>query len=372
MTRIILLDIDGVLVHPGGYRAALRATVNHFIEPPLLIPEDVLIDLEKRGIASEWDMAPLLLAAYWADRLSHHPMPNLPSDVFSAAAEINRQCKAGSSAPWSIPEFSLVPGQYPAETALQAGCFASLPDGLRKNLLTDTRNIYKSYTMRVLQHFTLGSENFTKTYNLRADFETESFLLRFDRSNINEEVRGKLLQSDHHLAALTLRPSLPPREVTGSGLGFAPEAELALELIGLPNIPLIAFGKLEYLASQYGFEPAALLKPSPFQALAAILAAWTGEEWSSLQAAIQSHKTGFLNGSFNQLPKTFELMVVEDTMGGIYSVRSAGEILKKAGFDVSVRAIGLTSGNAAKASAFKDDSVQYFQDWESLVKGVGL
>ena len=31
MTKIILLDIDGVLVHPGGYRAALRATVNHFL-----------------------------------------------------------------------------------------------------------------------------------------------------------------------------------------------------------------------------------------------------------------------------------------------------------------------------------------------------
>ena len=78
MTKIVLLDIDGVLVHPGGYRAALRATVNHFIEPPLVIPEEVLTDLENRGISSEWDMAPLLLASYWTDRLSHHPIFNLP------------------------------------------------------------------------------------------------------------------------------------------------------------------------------------------------------------------------------------------------------------------------------------------------------
>ena len=255
---------------------------------------------------------------------------------------------------------------------MQAGYFSSIPYGLRKNLLTDTRNIYKSCTMRVFQHFTLGSENFAKTYNLRADFETESFLFTFDRSNINEDIRGKLLQSNHYLAALTSRPSLPPREVTGSALGFAPEAELALELIGLPNIPLMAFGKLEYLASKYGLEPAALVKPSPFQALAAILAAWTGEEWSSLQAANQWHRTGILNRSFHQLPKTFELIVVEDTMGGIFSVRSAGEILKKAGLDVSVRAIGLTSGNTAKASAFENAAVQYFQDWESLIEAVGL
>jgi|GEM_PF-4800065 len=318
MTKIILLDIDGVLMHPGGYRAALRATVNHLIEPPLYIP------------------------------------------------------KEGSPAPWFIPEFSLIPGQYPAETAMQAGCFASIPDGLRKNLLTETRNIYKSCTMRVFQQFTLGSENFTKTYNLRADFETESVLLTFDRANINEDIRGKLLQPNHHLAVLTSRPSLPPREVAGSALGFAPEAELALELIGLSNIPLMAFGKLEYLASQYGLEPAALVKPSPFQSLAAVLAAWTGEEWPSLQAANQWRETGQLNGSFDRLPKTFELIVVEDTMGGIFSARSAGEILKKAGFDVSVRAIGLTSGNTAKASAFRDASVQYFQDWESLIEEVGL
>ncbi len=89
--------------------------------------------------------------------------------------------------------------------------------------------------------------------------------------------------------------------LTGTGFGFAPEAELALELIGLPSIPLMAFGKLEYLASQYGLDPAALVKPSPFQALAAMLAAWTGEEWPSLQAANQWHKTGSVEWKFQSI-----------------------------------------------------------------------
>ena len=40
MTRIILLDVDGVLVQPGGYRAALRATFNLFIEPRLELQEE--------------------------------------------------------------------------------------------------------------------------------------------------------------------------------------------------------------------------------------------------------------------------------------------------------------------------------------------
>ncbi len=63
MTKIILLDIDGVLVHPGGYRAALRATVQRFIGD-VEIREDLLTDFEKRGISSEWDMSPLIVAAY--------------------------------------------------------------------------------------------------------------------------------------------------------------------------------------------------------------------------------------------------------------------------------------------------------------------
>jgi hypothetical protein len=372
MIKIILLDVDGVLVQPGGYRAALRATVNHFIEPKLDIPEEWLTDLEKRGISSEWDMVPLLLAAYWAELLSRQPMHNLPSNVFSAANEINRQRKVEVPADLFIPDYPFVAGQYPAETALDAGCFASIPYDLRRNLLSETRNFHKSSTLRIFQHYTLGSKQFTETYNLPAEFESGSFLLMHDTSNINDEIRAKLCQSNCHLAAFTSRPSRPPGEFGDATLGYAPEAELALELVGLSNIPLIAFGKLEYLASQYGLDPATMVKPSAVQALAAVLAAWTGEEWLALQAANHWRETGLLSGMFDRLPKTFELIVVEDTMGGIYSARSASEILKKAGFDLHVHAMGLTSGNSAKAAAFERAGVSCFQDWGSLIKGVGL
>jgi hypothetical protein len=372
MIKIILLDVDGVLVQPAGYRAALRATVNYFIEPQLDIQEETLTELEKRGISSEWDMSPLLLASYWSELLSRQLMQDLPSDVSSAAIEINRQRNVDAPTRLFIHEFTLVPGQYPAESAFHTGCFASIPYDLRRNLLTETRNVHKSDTMRIFQHFTLGSRQYTDTYDLPAEFETESFLLRHDISNINDEIRARLCGSNYHLAAFTSRPSGPPCEIGESILGYAPEAELALELAGLSNIPLIAFGKLEYLASQYGLDPATLVKPSPFQALAAVLAAWTGEELSALQAANQWRETGSLNGIFDQLPKAFELILVEDTVGGIHSVRSAGEILKKAGLDVKVRAIGLTCGNAAKASAFEHAGVPYFHDWESLINGIGL
>ncbi|HRQ21939.1 MAG TPA: hypothetical protein PLF42_00810 [Anaerolineales bacterium] len=369
MNRIILLDIDGVLVQPRGYRAALRATVQRFVgEYP--IEEDLLTELEKRGISSEWDMSPLIIAAYWDDVLSRQPMSGLSDDVAVAAKQIQSQ-RMDVPKRLSIPEFELVAGQYPAETAFRAGCFTSIPEALRKNLLTESRNVRKSETFRAFQHFTLGSKNYEATYQLSPEFETQSLLRTEDKANISTEIGERLRHPMNSLAAFTARPSHPPRGVETS-VGYAPEAELALELVGMADIPLMAFGKLEYIAAQHGLDPAVLIKPSPFQALAGMLAAWTGDELSALRAAHDWHVSGKLNSRFDELPQSFELVVVEDTMGGIRSTWAAGEILQKAGFDVTVRAFGLTSGIAAKAAAFTAADVPHFENWESLMGCAGL
>ena len=368
MTRIILLDLDGVLIQPGGYRAALRATVQHFIGPLPDIHDEMLVDLENRGITSEWDMSPLIIAAYWEDILSRQPMSGLPSDVSTAANEINNRSTVEAPTHLEVPEIPLVADQYPSESAFHAGCFPSIPDELRKNLLTGTRDIHHSHTMQIFQQFALGSQTFTETYHIPAKVDSESFLLTHDKSNIDGEIRSALRRAGHYLAGFTSRPSAPPREIVDSNSGYAPEAELALKLAGLTDIPLIAFGKLEYLARQYDLDPATLVKPSPVHALAGILAAWSGNEWLSLQAASHWRETGSLNGAFRQLPKAFELIVLEDTMAGIRSVRSAGEVLRQSGYDVYFRPLGMTSTNPGKASAFEQAGVQYHQDWKSLVQ----
>lgn len=369
MKRIILLDIDGVLVQPGGYRAALRATVQLFIGD-YVIEEDLITSMEKRGIASEWDMSPLIIAAYWEEVLSRQPMSGLSDDVAVAAKQIQEQ-KTETPKQLHVPEFDLVMGQYPAETAFQAGCFASVPEGLRKNLLTDSRDVHQSETFRTFQHFTLGSKNYEATYQLSAEFEAQSLLRTEDKANISKEMGERLRHPMNSLAAFTARPSHPPRGIDAS-VGYAPEAELALELVGMADIPLMAFGKLEYIAAQYGLNPATLMKPSPFHALAGVLAAWTGDELAALNAAYEWQRTGMLNGRFSELPKSFELVVVEDTLGGIRSTRAAGEVLREAGFNVSVRAFGVTSRIAAKAAAFTAADVQHFENWESLIAGAGL
>ncbi len=271
-----------------------------------------------------------------------------------------------------IPEFEYIPGQYPAEAALQHGCFPFIPMDLRVNILGQSRNVNFSQTMRLFQHYSLGSRVFCQTYDLPAEVETESFLHTHDRSNINDEIRAKLRQPNICLAGLTARPSAPPREVDDSHFGYAPEAEIALELVGLADIPLIAFGKLEYLAAQRGLDPSALIKPSPVHALAATAAALTGDEWSGLQSAGDWFQTGKLNGVFADLPREFELFVVEDTLGGIRSTQAASEILQQSGFNVTTNAIGLTSGSASKIEAFTKAGILYFENWELLTAGIEL
>jgi hypothetical protein len=371
MTRILLLDADGVMVQPAGYRAALRSTVNYFIDTPLALEEDSLAELERRQITSEWDMAPLLIAAYWNDILGRQSMPDLPTDVNSAAREIKRRRKVNAPTHVIIPDFHLQQGKYPARSAYEAECFPYLLGELRMDLLTGSRSVQKSPTTRIVQHYTLGSKHFEETYNLPAEVETESLLLKYDRSPITDEVRVKLRQEGNHLVGFTNRPSGPPREM-GHGMdGYPPEAEFALELAGLEDIPMIAHGRLKYLASQHDLDAATLEKPSPFHALAAVLAAWTGDELTALQAANHWYETQSLNGKFVSLPRTFELIVVEDTLGGVRSVLAAGEILKASGFNVTVRPFGLTLGNDTKASAFQKANVPYYSDWESIMEVIG-
>ena len=376
MTTVLLLDIDGVLVSPGGYRAALHATLNYFVNlmglPHFEFPEEKLAGFERRGITSEWDMVPLLLGVLWNDILSHQTRVNLPASVSSAAVEIGLHLNGYRPSDLIIPEFELVAGQYPADTALKNGFFSSIPMPLRTNLLHRSRDVHFSQTMRIFQHFTLGNQAFTQTYDLPVEVETELLLHKYDRSNINDTIRDKLRQPGLHLAAFTARPSAPPREVEAPPLGYAPEAEIALDLVGLPDIPLISFGKLQYLGEQRGYDPEVLLKPSPVQALAGIAAALTGDEWAALQAACDWYETGQLKGVLAGLPQAFDVTIVEDTLGGIRSVRAAGEILQKAGLDVTVRAYGLTSGSAAKSAAFEQAGVPHFSDWESLIKQLDL
>jgi len=379
MTKIILLDIDGVLVTPAGYRAALHATLNYFARLMGLshfeFPEEKIAELEGKGITSEWDMVPLLLAALWDDILAGQGRGgallrphNIPADPSAAAVEIGKYVNE-SALHLFIPEIELVVGEFPTETALKQNLFLNVPLELRRNLFHQSRDAHHSHATRLFQHYSLGSKVFSETYNLPAEIETESMLLTHDHSNINDAIREKLRGEGNYLAAFTARPSAPPREIKDTLLSYPPEAELGLKLVGLSDIPVIGYGKLEYIATQRGLDAMTLLKPAPAQALAAIVAAWTDNELAGLHSACDWIQTNEVKGALADLPRKFDLIIVEDTLGGVRSVRAAGEILRQAGFEVNVHAFGLTSGSAAKAKTFKQTGVPYFENWAELIAG---
>lgn len=374
MRKVILLDVDSVLVTPGGYRAAVRAVLNHFSilmgVPPLEIREEQFAEMEKRGISSEWDMVPLLLGALWNDILSQHGAVDLPYNLVSAAIEIGRLANGYTPAELRAPAFELLPGKVPSQSALVQGCFPFIPEGLRQSLLRNAHNVYSSYTARLFQQFSLGSRLFSETYHLPAEIETESLLHLYDVSNLSKDALAVLRQEAVNIAIITARPSAPPREVEVPPLGYAPEAERALELVGLAGAPLIGYGSLAYLAEQRGMNITSLIKPSPFHALAATLAAFTGLEEPALLAAADWLETGKLDGLFSSLPRSFALLVVEDTMNGVRSTLGAGQVLREAGFEVALQPLGLTLGSVVKGEVFEKEGLPHFADWDSLAVAI--
>ena len=63
--KILLLDIDGVLVQPAGYRMATEATCQYFLEKGGITNSisytEIYSLFEAQRVTSEWDMVPLTL-----------------------------------------------------------------------------------------------------------------------------------------------------------------------------------------------------------------------------------------------------------------------------------------------------------------------
>ena len=366
---IFLFDIDGVLVEPRGYQAAFQATVRHFTRqmglPDELTPdEDDIALFEANRVTSEWDSVPLTLAILFDRFLSLCPDADLPGEVSPACAAVNAVCSRNGNTGLlrqvhyrpSILQFGelVEEGKYQADVALRHArrtpgqtLFPYLGNHpLLTSLLANSRDVERSATTRIFQHFSLGSQVFEKTYGLLAELETPSLLLAYDRPLLPPELRDRLLSAQDQgrvrLAAYTMRPSRPPAEITAFHPGYAPEAEMALELAGLSELPLIAYGRIRYLAEQRQAEPESFLKPSPVQALAAILAAELRAELPALELALQLYRGEVPREGLRQLEgwSGLQVHVFEDSVGGIQATHRAAQVLREHGVEIGVHAWG--------------------------------
>ncbi len=357
---VFLFDLDGVLVAPRGYRAAVQAALRHTLNRwgwPLRLPEDLPDLFEAVGISSEWDMLPLILGTLLDAWAQHHGQIPPPSIL---------DLQGPSPGPWGplpTPDPSLTaqrlkphlqPGKTPSQVAwdLQGSPQALFPhlgrSPLARALLLHTRNALRSPTTRLFQHLVLGSAAFAQTYGRPAEFETPSLLERHDRPLLSAALCARLCEMRRrhllHAAVFTARPSLPPKG-SPPRPGYPPEAEMALALVGCSGLPLIGFGRLQAWLEEAGRRPESAegwLKPHPFHALAALLAALTKDETAALNQTAAWLLDAQPPPALRSLPG-LHLIALEDSTSGLQAASAAAAEVRRLGIPVEVTLVGITT-----------------------------
>jgi hypothetical protein len=373
VTHLFLFDIDSVLVEADGYLKALQDTVAHFSQemgvgahPPT---EAEVRAFEANGIGSEWDSAPTCIAALLVERLRRESAIALPADWPEALAAL-----AAHPFPLSHPDYAELAHRIGERLLRQTGTakiaravlweeIEATPslqphqpalDALFDTLLGHTHDFYRAPVTRYFQHLVIGSQGVHQTYDVDPDFESVAYLHQYDHPLLTAAVRARLREAVDRrvvrVALYTARPSLPPVDASVTANGYSPEAELARSLVGLDVYPLIGLGRVAWLAQKAGQRGDHLVKPSPVQALAAIGAAWSGQEVDALEAALALHRNGELRPPLADLDAA-TVHVFEDSPGGIDAVKQAVELLQATGLDIAWQPHGITPADGPKAKA---------------------
>lgn len=378
---LLLLDVDGVLVHPAGYKDALRATVDHFAaqmgQPALALTYDEIAVFEACGITNEWDSGAICISALLLAALGQRPDLRRATfdDTLAAirSAGITLTCPDFAEAARTVAATGR-DGYHPAQVYLDLLAAHTASDilPLLRILLHDVYDVLATPTTRVFQTYTLGSTRFAETYGAPALFESESYLVTRDKPLLNTASRERLIDwaqaPDHGAVVYTARPSLEPSDLLAAeahdlATPFAPEAELAIELLGVDGaLPLVGQGRVAWLALHNGRNTAEYVKPSPVQALMAIGTAATGQESASGHAAVALAEQGKLTGPLATLQgRPVRIIVCEDATGGIRATHGAVDLLQRAGVDATFEAVGI-SPNPEKRAALAQVTDQVVDD----------
>ncbi|PJF43764.1 MAG: hypothetical protein CUN55_07410 [Phototrophicales bacterium] len=361
MPTLLLFDVDGVLIQPSGYKLALRDTVNYFArrmgQADIDLSFEEIATFEACGLTNEWDSAALCVGALVVEVLLKAPALHRPT--FDAT--LNAILTANVTV--ARPDFSGLAQEIAALNTEHHAVTDYTRKILCERLPVEQRSILDALfadifsietpTTRIQQCHTLGHQRFFETYGITAPFEAESYLIVHDTPLLHQESYKKLLawrsNGERDFCIFTARPSLPP---TGKTLGYAPEADLAAELLGLlGQVPIIGAGRLQWLAERHQRTTADYIKPYPTQALTAIGAALSQQEVSALEAAAALTESNLLVSPLADLRnQQTEVVVFEDSVGGILAAQRAVHKLQAYGLDVRLRSIGV-SPEASKRAA---------------------
>jgi hypothetical protein len=360
-SRLLLLDLDGVLLTPRGYHASLQETVRIVGRSlgfsGVHLSQETIDLFEAAGVTAEWDSsaicACLLLQRLWSvdpqARLPGTspsptiPLHGLPLPDLRGFAETMHAQRSYDRNPLERAEALLLErsdGLDPEQT------------GHLGDLLRNARSPDASLTHRLVQELNLGSERFRQLYGLEPLLACQSALEQSDKPTLSpaalRRLRAWLEPAERGAAIFTNRPSVPPDGSFGS-----PEAELGARVAGLGDLPIVALGALAWLGARRGEPLEAYLKPSPVHALAALRCA----QGEPVAAAVQTAADLALEGKFDPGWRRLEGAVIyalEDGARGLRSVRTAADVLRSVGIKVDVTALGVT-GSPAKAASLEQE-----------------
>jgi hypothetical protein len=371
--KILLFDMDGVLLESRGYHLALQETVRYMAKAlgfgELTLSADDIAIFEAAGITKEWDEAAiataLLLEAAW----KVNPKRVLPeTELAKNALPLN---------PKSAPDFNALARRlsspdllalHPLERAIklftETDHFSKAQYIILHNLINGARDPQRSLTHRVFQELVLGSAEFTRTYGLPAMLGCKSYLLKHDISNLSgaecANLRDWLSKNGHAATVITSRPSRAP-----AGVFCTPEAELGAELVGLKDIPIVGWGGLTWLAKQRLSDQQAFVKPSPVHALAAMRVAIGDDQQIALMEAADLVEAGREVSAWQGLAGA-QVSMFEDTPGGIKSLQDAREILKNIGISIQASYFGIAT-KAVKRKALLTSSAEVFPSFSQAL-----
>lgn len=373
--KVLLLDIDGVLVRPAGYRASFRQAVNFFLDrlglTRLRLESDWFAErFEDVEILAEWYMTPFILAMIFDYLLSLDPDVSLPADLSNLKPLVTKAGTASGfadyfdgmvgviAAAWSRDDYPteavlnvLRRGEYPERLLPQIRRY----ENLCAAILSDALDMRRSIPLRVLETFVLGSDLYRKSFGTPCLENVPSCLIELDRPLITVENRD-CLRSEHGKSLTAVGMTARPDRVSDSvparltrAFSDIPEAQCAFDALGWDGfIPILGVGTLNTFEDWLGRRRDAYLKPSAFHALAALFRSAGGETFTALEAAEALYTDQDPTLAERIIPKTVPLAVavVEDSAAGVVAADAAVARLRSVGYDVCFFPFGVRTTDA--------------------------
>lgn len=380
---IILFDIDGVLIEHLAYKAGVQATTAYFakrlgleVAPPSRADIDVF---ESQSVTIEWDECGIIAALLVLERLrtdaaspQRRSAPvDLPADFWAALERLAPE-HASTIGPLDyggiarrVGAAARASGELPARAALsllssdlQA---QNLPvatgQALLEGLLGTIYDIDRSPGMQVFQNYVLGDKDYARYYGLAPHVTGEALLEQLDRPLLAPELRDEVLArraaGDVHPVIYTARPSLAPREAGAFVRGYTPESEIASRQVGLEAVPVMGYGKVDWVARRMGRTGSSIVKPSPVHAMACIAAAVTGQEVEAIEAAVAVEQGQPLRpplaGCRGQAVHVFE-----DSASSLRAVKQAVELLNRHGLELALTCHGIAPQGSPKQATLSE------------------